>query len=159
MGAAQEKIKVEKSPEAYRSIGEAAKELELPTHVLRYWETKFPRLVKPLKRPDGRRLFRPQDIENLRAIQTLVHQRGMTLKGAKTLLDEQGISAVLGGTATVAKADAASQAAVHEMQDQVRRAFGGDTQPEGRKARLETVLADLVDLKQRLDAARLKSAA
>ena len=89
MGAAAVAVtrpKIEKSADAYRSIGEAASELGLPTHVLRYWETKFPRQVRPVKRPDGRRMFRPQDIQGLRAIQTLVHQRGMTLKGAKAAL-------------------------------------------------------------------------
>ena len=83
--------RIEKSSTAFRSIGEAAAELGLETHVLRYWESKFPRDVKPVKRSDGRRLFRPQDIDALRAIQILVHERGLTLKGAKSLLAEQGL--------------------------------------------------------------------
>ena len=81
--------KVEKSADAYRSIGEAADELGLQPHVLRYWEGKFTRHLKPLKRPDGRRMFRPEDIVALRAIQLLVHERGLTLKGAEQLLNEQ----------------------------------------------------------------------
>lgn len=88
-----------KSADALRSIGEAAKQLGLQAHVLRYWETKFPKHVKPIKRGDGRRLFRPGDISALRAIQILVHERGMTLKGAKALLAEQGVEAVLSGDA------------------------------------------------------------
>lgn len=154
MGAAR---KIEKTADAYRSIGEAAKQLDLPTHVLRYWETKFPRQVKPVKRPDGRRLFRPADLEGLRAIQLLVHRRGMTLKGARALLDEQGVDAVLAGEARlVSKADA-PRPAVHDMQEKVRDAFGA--MPAGEADRLESVLSDLVDLKQRLDAARLRKAA
>jgi DNA-binding transcriptional MerR regulator len=96
--------RVEKSATAFRSIGEAAAELGLETHVLRYWESKFPRDVKPVKRADGRRLFRPQDLEALRAIQILVHERGMTLKGAKSILAEQGLAAVLSGAAKLGTA-------------------------------------------------------
>ena len=96
--------RVEKSANAFRSIGEAAAELGLETHVLRYWESKFPRDVKPVKRADGRRLFRPQDIEALRGIQILVHERGMTLKGAKSILAEQGLAAVLSGAAKLGTA-------------------------------------------------------
>jgi len=164
MGAAAAvKPKIEKAADAYRSIGEAAKELGLPTHVLRYWETKFPRHVKPVKRPDGRRMFRPQDLDGLRAIQTLVHKRGMTLKGAKALLGEQGIEAVLRGEAMIVPADQApDRPAVHDMQDKVAKAFGAETParlaPEKRE-RLESVLTDLVDLKARLDAMRLQQAA
>ena len=90
-----------KSPDAYRSIGEAASEVGVQPHVLRYWEGKFPRQIKPVKRRDGRRMFRPADMDALRAIQLLVHELGMTLKGARGLLAEQGIDAVLSGSATV----------------------------------------------------------
>lgn len=168
MGAAAVAVtrpKIEKSADAYRSIGEAASELGLPTHVLRYWETKFPRQVRPVKRPDGRRMFRPQDIQGLRAIQTLVHQRGMTLKGAKALLTEQGVEAVLSGEARVVPVEeAAARPAVHDMQDKVARAFGAENPArpelsEGQRGRLEAMLTDLTDLKARLDAARLKKAA
>ena len=157
MGAAK---KIEKSADAYRSIGETAKELGLPTHVLRYWETKFPRQVRPVKRADGRRLFRPADLDALKAIQTLVHTRGMTLKGAKALLNEQGIEAVLRGEARLGSEDA-PRPAVHDLQDKVRDAFG-DTDSAataGTPRRLESVLTDLVDLKARLDAARSGRAA
>ncbi len=158
--------KIEKSAEAYRSIGEAAKELGLPTHVLRYWETRFPRQVKPVKRPDGRRLFRPGDIEGLRAIQTLVHKRGMTLKGARSLLNEQGVIAVLSGEARVGAEDPAGLA-VHEMQDKVREAFDAEmsadkpaaTGATGSPERLRSILAEMTDIKARLDAVRQQKAA
>ena len=87
--------KIEKSADAYRSIGEASEELGLQPHVLRYWETKFTKFVKPLKRRDGRRMFRPDDLAALRAIQMLVHDKGMTLKGAGKLLREQGVPFIL----------------------------------------------------------------
>ena len=159
--------KIEKSADAYRSIGEAAEELGLQPHVLRYWETKFGKFVKPLKRRDGRRMFRPDDMAALRAIQTLVHDQGMTLKGAGKLLNEQGVQSVLGGEARiVAPADSAevapSVSPAREMQETVRKAFEA-TKPEtaatGTKARLETILSDLTDIKARLDSVRLKNAA
>lgn len=160
MAAAARKT-IDKAAGAYRSIGEVGKDLGLPPHVLRYWETKFPRHVKPVKRPDGRRMFRPQDIDGLRAIQTLVHKRGMTLKGAKALLTEQGIEAVLSGEARIVSEEATTRPVVHDMQDKVREAFGAEdaAKDTARTQRLEAVLTDLVDLKARLDAARARAAA
>ena len=159
--------KIEKSADAYRSIGEAAEELGLQTHVLRYWETKFSKFVKPLKRRDGRRMFRAEDMAALRAIQTLVHDQGMTLKGAGKLLSEQGVDRVLDGEARiVAPADSVENAATispaREMQETVRQAFEATTPTApatGTQARLETILSDLTDIKARLDAVRLKKAA
>ena len=160
--------KIEKSAEAYRSIGEAAKELGLPTHVLRYWETRFPRQVRPVKRQDGRRLFRPEDLDGLRAIQTLVHRRGMTLKGAKSLLNEQGVDAVLNGHARLcAEVDDTCGLDVHAMQDRVREAFDAEISSDrplavgaaGTPERLRSVLAEMTDIKARLDAALERKAA
>ena len=159
--------KIEKSADAYRSIGEAAEELGLQPHVLRYWETRFSKFVKPLKRRDGRRMFRPEDISALRAIQLLVHDKGMTLKGAAKLLSEQGIESVLEGEAMIvapvepAEIRPASSPA-REMQETVRKAFGAsvsETDATGTEAQLESILSDLTDIKARLDAVRLKKAA
>ncbi|MEL7232603.1 MAG: MerR family transcriptional regulator, partial [Pseudomonadota bacterium] len=122
--------RVEKSADAYRSIGEAAEALGLQTHVLRYWETKFAKYVKPLKRRDGRRMFRPDDMDALRAIQILVHERGLTLKGALNLLNEQGIAAVLEGDVKLvaASVEANTQAAVESparaLQETVATSLG-----------------------------------
>lgn len=159
--------KIEKSADAYRSIGEASEELGLQPHVLRYWETKFTKFVKPLKRRDGRRMFRPEDLAALRAIQMLVHDQGMTLKGAGKLLREQGVSSVLGGEARiVAPADSANVAPkpspAREMQETVRQAFEAnmpDAPATGTHDRLETILSDLSDIKARLDEVRQKKAA
>ncbi len=150
------KSRIEKSQTAFRSIGEAASELGLETHVLRYWETRFPKDVRPIKRNDGRRMFRPQDMDALRAIRILVHERGMTLKGAKSILAEQGIEAVLGGTATLsAAALEAVPSPARELQASVARAFG----PPDRKGRLEDALQELTGIKGRIDAARARRAA
>ncbi len=159
--------KIEKSADAYRSIGEAAEELGLQPHVLRYWETKFAKFVKPLKRRDGRRMFRPEDMAALRAIQTLVHDQGMTLKGAGKLLSEQGVQSVLGGEARIVAPTDSSEAAAtvspaREMQETVRKAFEAanpETPATGTQDRLKTILSDLTDIKARLDSVRLKNAA
>ncbi len=158
--------RIEKTADAFRSIGEAAAELGLQTHVLRYWETKFSQYIKPVKRRDGRRLYRPQDMDALRAIQMLVHQRGMTLKGAKALLVEQGMETVLRGEARVIAASAdelkASPSPARALQENVREAFNAEyeTKPERTsQARLETVLTEIEDVKRRLDAARVRRAA
>jgi DNA-binding transcriptional MerR regulator len=150
------KSRIEKSSSAFRSIGEAASELGLETHVLRYWETRFPKDIRPIKRDDGRRMFRPQDMDALRAIRILVHERGMTLKGARTILAEQGIEAVLAGTATLSAAPLeAVPSPARELQASVARAFAA---PD-RKTRLEEALQELTDIKSRIDAARARRAA
>ena len=82
-----------KSPEAFRTISEVADWLDRPTHVLRFWESKFPQ-VKPVKRAGGRRYYRPQDMLLLGGIKKLLHDDGMTIKGVQKLLREQGIAHV-----------------------------------------------------------------
>ncbi len=81
--------KTQKSPDAFRTISEVAEELDVPQHVLRFWETKFP-VVKPLKRGGGRRYYRPADVELIRGIRDLLYTHGFTIKGAQKLLKEQG---------------------------------------------------------------------
>ena len=78
-----------KSAEAYRTISEVADELHVPQHVLRFWETKFPR-IKPLKRGGGRRYYRPDDVVLLRRIADLLYIQGYTIKGVQRLLKEGG---------------------------------------------------------------------
>jgi len=152
--------RIEKSQAAFRSIGEAASELGLETHVLRYWETRFPKDVRPIKRDDGRRMFRPEDMNALRAIRLLVHERGMTLKGAKAMLAEQGIDAVLDGSAKLSAAalEPVSSPA-RELQASVARAFAASPEGGAQKLRLEGALSQLTDIKSRIDAARARRAA
>ena len=87
---------MDKSPEAFRTISEVAEEMDLPQHVLRFWETRFPQ-IKPLKRGGGRRYYRPDDVELLRAVKQLLYGEGYTIKGVQKLLREQGASAVAHG--------------------------------------------------------------
>lgn len=78
-----------KSREAFRTISEVAKQLDLPQHVLRFWETKFPQ-VSPMKRGGGRRYYRPEDVEILAKIKSLLHEEGYTIKGVQKLLKKPG---------------------------------------------------------------------
>lgn len=76
---------IEKSPDAFRTISEVSRMLAVPTHVLRFWETKFTQL-RPVKKNGGRRYYRPEDIILLKAIQNLLHNEGYTIKGAQQVL-------------------------------------------------------------------------
>lgn len=77
----------EKSPDAFKTISEVSALLNVPQHVLRFWESKFPR-IKPLKMRGGRRYYRPQDIEILTTIKTLLYKQGYTIKGAKKAIGQ-----------------------------------------------------------------------
>ena len=79
-----------KGPEAFRTISEAADELSVPQHVLRFWETKFA-FIRPMKRAGGRRFYRPTDISVLRGVRRLLHDEGYTIKGVQRLHREQGL--------------------------------------------------------------------
>jgi DNA-binding transcriptional MerR regulator len=81
--------KMEKSPDAFRTISEVAEDLDLPQHVLRFWETRFSQ-IKPMKRGGGRRYYRPEDIELLRGIRHLLYDQGYTIKGVQKLLKQNG---------------------------------------------------------------------
>ena len=84
---AEDERKKEKSPSALRTISEAAEMLDVPQHVLRFWETKFAQ-IKPLKRNGGRRFYRPEDIAVLQQIKHLLYKQGFTIKGAKKAIEE-----------------------------------------------------------------------
>ena len=132
--------RIEKSPAAFRTISEVADDLDVPQHVLRFWETKFPQ-VRPLKRGGGRRYYRPEDVELLRRIRALLYEQGYTIKGVQRLLRENGLR--------------------HEP------AFQGAEAPEptlpnlagadGRTRIIKEVLAELMDLRRLLDEARRRS--
>jgi DNA-binding transcriptional MerR regulator len=167
-----------KSEDAFRTIGEAAEELGLKTHVLRFWETKFEAL-KPMKRGDGRRYYRPEDMALLRTLQQLLHVQGLTIRGALKALGEANAGEAIAGEGVesgeadgapagdmAAGADAAflhpeAGPSVRDLQDAVREAVErGDFRNEdalgdaAARRSLETLLADLVDLKSRLDRVR-----
>jgi DNA-binding transcriptional MerR regulator len=80
---------VEKAPDAFRTISEVADELDVPQHVLRFWESRF-REIRPMKRGGGRRYYRPDDVDLLRGIRHLLYGEGYTIRGVQRLLKEQG---------------------------------------------------------------------
>ena len=99
-----------KAPDAFRTISEVAEDLDLPQHVLRFWETRFNQ-IKPMKRGGGRRYYRPEDVDLLRGIRLLLYGEGFTIRGVQRLLKEKGVGFVVavgqtGSVQTVTAADA-----------------------------------------------------
>jgi DNA-binding transcriptional MerR regulator len=169
----------EKSPEAFRTISEVAVELDIPQHVLRFWESRFTQ-VRPIKRAGGRRYYRPEDVDLLKGIRALLYREGYTIKGAQKVMRDQGVRFVAEmGRATTVKPIAFSAPADPAPQNEprharavlavVERAHSAEAAPvvmeeidtaeitEGvaqeEHAKLEALLNELVGLKARLRAA------
>ncbi|HYC03231.1 MAG TPA: MerR family transcriptional regulator [Azospirillaceae bacterium] len=141
-----------KSASAFRTISEVSTDLDVPQHVLRFWETKFPQ-IKPLKRGGGRRYYRPDDVELLRRIQHLLYKEGYTIKGVQRLLKEsrgtlpaQG-EAVPADTRPVGLFD--DGAAADEMEDEDAGEEEGALSPRHRQV-LTEVLDELLALRKLL---------
>tara|TARA_B110001454_G_C12675009_1_gene415464 strand:- start:624 stop:1058 length:435 start_codon:yes stop_codon:yes gene_type:complete len=83
-----------KSPEAFRTISEVSKDLAIPQHVLRFWETKFMQ-IKPIKRGGGRRYYRPEDVQLLKGIKNLLYNDGYTIRGVQKVIKENGTRKIL----------------------------------------------------------------
>jgi DNA-binding transcriptional MerR regulator len=132
---------VAKGPDAFRTISEAADELNVPQHVLRFWETKFS-FIRPMKRAGGRRFYRRQDIDLLRSLRILLHDQGYTIKGVQRLHKEQGVKRLM-----AVAADGPAGAAVSPIPD----LDGVDLEARDRE-RLGVMLRDLEAAKARLDA-------
>jgi DNA-binding transcriptional MerR regulator len=86
---------LDKAPDAFRTISEVADDLDIPQHVLRFWETRFTQ-IKPMKRSGGRRYYRPDDVDLLKGIRRLLYGEGYTIRGVQRILREQGIKSVQG---------------------------------------------------------------
>lgn len=133
-----------KGPEAFRTISEAADELNVPQHVLRFWETKFS-FIRPMKRAGGRRFYRPQDIAVLRGVRRLLHDEGYTIKGVQKLHREQGLRRLLSaGAGEAAPAPPPRGESMLGIRPE-------DLDDHGRE-RLAYALKDLEAAKARLDA-------
>ena len=85
---------MDRPADAFKTISEVAEDLDLPQHVLRFWETRFSQ-IKPMKRGGGRRYYRPDDVELLRAIRHLLYGEGYTIRGVQRILKEQGAKAII----------------------------------------------------------------
>ena len=123
-----------KSSTAFRTISEVAGTLDLPQHVLRFWESKFPQ-IKPMKRGGGRRYYRPEDLEVLRRIKSLLYDDGYTIKGAQKLLRDNAAAPAAGSPSEDASAASAE-------------AITG--QGEATREKLREVLDELVEIKKLL---------
>jgi DNA-binding transcriptional MerR regulator len=166
----------EKSPEAFRTISEVAVELDIPQHVLRFWESRFAQ-VRPIKRAGGRRYYRPEDIDLLKGIRALLYREGYTIKGAQKVIRDKGLRYVadLGRALTVTPVTFAAVPAV-EVPDAepryaravlavVERAHSDEiAEPEAEPdlaqtlaneehKKLDLLLTELLQLKARLSAA------
>jgi DNA-binding transcriptional MerR regulator len=100
---------MEKSPDAFRTISEVGEDLDLPQHVLRFWETRFTQ-IKPMKRGGGRRYYRPQDVDLIKGIRHMLYDQGYTIKGVQKLLRENGNQFLIAiGSGDVAAVEAIAQ--------------------------------------------------
>jgi DNA-binding transcriptional MerR regulator len=138
---------VAKGPDAFRTISEAADELAVPQHVLRFWETKFS-FIRPMKRAGGRRFYRRQDIEVLQGVRILLHEEGYTIKGVQRLHKEQGMRRLVDAANGVHPAETELAHAVEAAPSLL-----GDTA----RVRLQRVLDDLQGVKDRIDALLVKN--
>lgn len=142
---------LEKSPDAFRTISEAAEELDVPAHVLRFWESKFAQ-ISPLKRAGGRRFYRPQDLALLRGIKHLLYSEGFTIKGAKKFIKDNGVGSIveLGKNPNREIARAVDTADVEARQDPIPKGTPSDRsnreikdviqELEGARAKLKSAL-------------------
>ena len=145
----------QKSPEAFRTISEVAAELDVPQHVLRFWESKFSQ-IRPLKRGGGRRYYRPEDVDLLRGVRTLLYNDGYTIKGVQKVFREQGakfVSETGRGTVDASLAELAREAVQrsdHESDD-AETHVGVDPVGTSGRRKLSRILEDLVSLKEEID--------
>jgi DNA-binding transcriptional MerR regulator len=159
-----------KSPEAFRTISEVAVELDVPQHVLRFWEGRFTQ-IKPVKRAGGRRYYRPEDVDLLRGIRSLLYSDGFTIKGVQKILRDRGLRHVaeLGRIEAAAAEPVVSEPVaiapvliersnvialerVPEITFQPVVEISGPPLAEEERVRLEILLAELLQLKARLRA-------
>jgi DNA-binding transcriptional MerR regulator len=150
----------QKAPDAFRTISEVATELDVPQHVLRFWESKFS-AIKPLKRGGGRRYYRPDDVDLLRGIRSLLYSDGLTIKGVQKILREQGTRAVIemgrGERALLPQVRKPAAAVPQSEPASNVRNFPRETAaraPGAERARFERLLDELTELKGRLRGAR-----
>ena len=158
-----------KSPEAFRTISEVSSDLDVPQHVLRFWESRFAQ-VRPTKRAGGRRYYRPEDVDLLRGIRSLLYSDGYTIKGVQKLLRERGLRYV----ADVGRGEAVAEPAALVPESDLECESAGDPQDfagaaivrlerkaqalaDEERARLEILLAELLQMKSRMRAALRKA--
>jgi DNA-binding transcriptional MerR regulator len=117
---------LDKAPDAFRTISEVATDLDIPQHVLRFWETRFAQ-IKPMKRSGGRRYYRPDDVDLLKGIRRLLYGEGYTIRGVQRILKEHGIASVqrLADHTAVASFGAIEKAVGQSLLEQDEEAASG----------------------------------
>ena len=134
-----------KSPEAFRTISEVSKDLALPQHVLRFWETKFVQ-IKPIKRGGGRRYYRPEDVKLLKGIKSLLYNDGYTIRGVQKVIRENGTKKILlKELQNISFTDEVNNNTENENKMSLHSL--GET----KRKKLMNVLNDLVELRKKLD--------
>ncbi len=140
-----------KAEDALKTISEVGEELDVPQHVLRFWESKFTQ-IKPMKRAGSRRYYRPADLQLLRGIQHLLHEDGMTIKGVQKMLKEGGVAAVVaageGGIAMAAKLGEQTKAPAPKAPKAAPKVDEAGLTKKDRRA-LEKAMKDLLNLRAR----------
>lgn len=136
-----------KSAQAFRTISEAAEEIGVPQHVLRFWESKFA-FIAPLKRAGGRRFYRPQDVVVLKGVRRLLHEEGLTIKGVLRLHKDQGLRRLAAYGDPAADFDFDGEATGGNPGDPAPKTVNGIDPSQ----RLRAVVADLETAQARLEA-------
>ena len=136
-----------KSPEAFRTISEVSKDLSLPQHVLRFWETKFVQ-IKPIKRGGGRRYYRPEDVKLLKGIKSLLYNDGYTIRGVQKVIKENGTKKLL----TIQTENKVFTEIRKDNNDQLEQQnYSQNSINDSKRKKLMNVLEDLVQLRKKLD--------
>ena len=136
-----------KSPEAFRTISEVSKDLSLPQHVLRFWETKFVQ-IKPIKRGGGRRYYRPEDVKLLKGIKSLLYNDGYTIRGVQKVIKENGTRKLL----TIQNENKVfTETRKDNIDHQEQQNYPQYSINDSKRKKLINVLEDLVQLRKKLD--------
>ena len=155
---------MDKSPDAFRTISEVAEELDLPQHVLRFWETRFAQ-IRPLKRGGGRRYYRPDDVDLLKGIRHFLYGEGYTIRGVQRILKAEGVRFVQGVGRDESNAGAVSASLAHgdvdldpaddlDGLDDAEAPASGPGLAEADIRRLRIALAELLECDRVLAASR-----
>ena len=136
-----------KSPEAFRTISEVSKDLSLPQHVLRFWETKFAQ-IKPIKRGGGRRYYRPEDVKLLKGIKSLLYNDGYTIRGVQKVIKENGTKKLLN---TQIENKIFTEIKKDNNDPQEQKNYPQHSINDSKRKKLINVLEDLVQLRNKLE--------
>ena len=136
-----------KAPEAFRTISEVSKDLSLPQHVLRFWETKFVQ-IKPIKRGGGRRYYRPEDVKLLKGIKSLLYNDGYTIRGVQKVIKENGTKKLL---TVQAENKVFTETRKDNNDHPEHQIYSQNSINDSKRKKLMNVLEDLVQLRKKLD--------